>query len=70
MKILKLKNSLLFLRIDPETDTVKCFFLFFISWNCFVSDSTTINLENITMDKVKKLYKVIADEWTIKYRIN
>lgn len=69
MKILILKNSILFLRIKPEMDSVKCLFIFFISWNCFISEKITHDLSKINMFQVKEFYKQLADDWNRKYRI-
>lgn len=69
MKLIKLKHSLLFLRIDTDTDTVKCFFLFFISWNCFKGDAQIFNFDKLTIKQVKEFYINLADDWTRKYRI-
>lgn len=68
MKILKLKNSLLFLRINPKKDEVSCFFLFFISWNCFKIHAYTFDLDKFSMYMVKEFYNQLADDWNRKYR--
>lgn len=69
MKIIKLKNSILFLRIFPEYDTVECYFLFFISWNCFKSENTGFDFAVINMTQIKEFYKRLANDWTGKYRV-
>lgn len=69
MKILKLKNSLLFIRVHPETDTAKCLFVFFISWNCFLTHKINHNLNKLTMSQVKEFYNQLANDWNRKYRI-
>ena len=69
MKILRLKNSLLFIRIHPEDDTAKCFFMFFVSWNCFKIEKHIFDLNVLNMSQIKEFYKQLADDWTIKYRI-
>ena len=70
MKILKLKNSLLFIRIHPEDDTAKCFFIFFISWNCFKIEEQIFDLNILNMSQIKEFYKIAADEYTCKYRVS
>ena len=69
MKILKLKNSLLFIRIHPEDDTAKCFFIFFISWNCFKIEKHIFDLNVLNMAQIKEFYKIAANEYSRKYRI-
>lgn len=69
MKIIRLKHSLLFLRINPDNDTVKCFFLFFISWNCFVGETITHSLNTLSLSQVKDFYKTLANDYNRKYRI-
>lgn len=69
MKILKLKNSLLFVRIHPKDDTVKCLFIYFISWNCFKINTHVFQLSALPMSGIKEFYKQLADDWTCKYRI-
>lgn len=70
MKILILKSSILFLRIKPESDQVKCFFLFFITWNCFKSDETTFDLtDSFGINGVRKFYVNLTNEYDRKYRI-
>ena len=69
MKIIKLKNSILFLRIDPDTDSVECYFLFFISWNCFKFQKHTFDFAVINMAQIKEFYNTLADDWTRTYRI-
>lgn len=69
MKILRLKNSLLFIRIHPEDDNAKCFFIFFISWNCFKSSVHVFELSILPMSGIKEFYKQLANDWDRKYRI-
>lgn len=69
MKILRLKHSLLFIRIHPEDDTAKCFFIFFISWNCFKINTHVFQLSELPMSGIKEFYKQLADDWNRKYRI-
>ena len=70
MKILRLKNSLLFIRIHPEDDTVKCFFIFFISWNCFKENTHVFQLSELPMSGIKEFYKQLANDYSAKYRID
>lgn len=70
MKIIKLRNSLLFIRIHPEQDKVRCLFLFFVSWNCFLIEVIDHDLGKLSMRHVKEFYKQLADDYTAKYRIN
>lgn len=70
MKILKLKNSLLFIRIHPETDEARCLFIYFISWNCFLTERIDHDLSKLPMSGIKEFYKQLENDWTIKYRIN
>ena len=69
MKILRLKNSLLFIRIHPEDDKVKCFFLFFVSWNCFKIEKHIFDLNVLNMSQIKEFYKQLEDDWNRIYRI-
>jgi len=69
MKIIKLKHSILFLKINPEADTVKCWFLFFISLNTFSTDSRTFDLNVLSLAQVKEFYKTLANDWKRKYRL-
>ena len=69
MKILRLKNSLLFIRIHPEDDTAKCFFMFFVSWNCFKIEKHIFDLNVLNMSQIKEFYKIAANEYSRKYRI-
>ena len=69
MKILRLKNSLLFIRIHPEDDTAKCFFMFFVSWNCFKIEKHIFDLNVLNMSQIKEFYKQLEDDWNRKYRI-
>ena len=70
MKILILKHSILFLRIDTDTDSVKCFFMFFISWNCFKIEEQIFDLNILNMSQIKEFYKIAADEYTCRYRVS
>ena len=69
MKLIKLKNSILLLRINPDNDSVKCYFIFFISWNCFKSENTSFDFAVINMGQIKAFYKNLANDWTGKYRV-
>lgn len=70
MKILKLKNSTLFLRIDTDKDSVKCVFMFFVSWCNFKFEEQTFDLNVLNVAQVKEFYKIAADEYSAKYRID
>lgn len=69
MKTIKLLSSLLLIRIRPEKDEVTCYFIFFISWNCFKFEKHTFDLNKIELSLVKKFYDNLANEWDRKYRI-
>jgi hypothetical protein len=69
MKIIILKNSVLLLRIDPENNTAKSYFIFFISWNCFKAHEHTFAFEGITMAGIKQFYKTLALDWQKTYRL-
>ena len=69
MKIIKLPNSWLFLRVKPENDTVTCFFIFFISWNVFQCEKKTFDLNKLSLYLVKQIYVKLANDWDRKYRI-
>lgn len=69
MKIIKLKHSILFLRIDTELDTATALFLFFVSWNIFKLDKSTFDLNQIPVSKIKILYNNISNEWIKKYKL-
>lgn len=69
MKIIILHNSILFLRVKPDTDAVKAYYLFFISWYCFKNNSQEFDLNTIPMAGVKKFYENLSNEWNRKYKI-
>tara|TARA_R110000782_G_scaffold4099_1_gene14562 strand:+ start:420 stop:629 length:210 start_codon:yes stop_codon:yes gene_type:complete len=69
MKLLILKNSILLLRIKPDSNTVDCYFIFLITWNCFKNQEHTFSFADITMTGIKQFYKTLADDWTGIYRI-
>ena len=69
MKILLFKNSILLLRVRPENKTVDCYFIFFISWNCFISEDLTFSFKDITMTGIKQFYKTLANDWRKTYRL-
>ena len=69
MKILKLKHSFLFIKINTKNDKVKCFFLFFVSWNCFKIEKHIFDLNVLNMSQIKEFYKIAANEYSRKYRI-
>lgn len=70
MPILRLKHSLLFIRIKPENDTAKCYFLFFLAINNFTDHIQTFDLKTMPLPMIKKFYEKLADDWTNRYRIN
>lgn len=69
MKIIKLPNSLLFLRIKPEHDTVTCLIIYFVSWNTFKVENQTFDLNKLSLSLVKQFYNDLVNEWDRKYRI-
>jgi hypothetical protein len=69
MKLIKLKHSILLLRVNTKTDIVECYFAFCISWNCFKSETTNFDFAVINMAQIKAFYKNLANDWTRKYRI-
>jgi hypothetical protein len=69
MKIIIFKNSILFLRVDPENNTVDAYFVFAISWICFKFHEHEFSFDDITMAGIKQFYKTLADDWTGIYRI-
>ena len=69
MKIMTFKNSILLLRVSPKTNTVKCYFIFAISWNCFKAQDLTFSFKDITMTGIKQFYKTLANDWRKTYRL-
>ena len=69
MKLIKLKHSILLLRVRPESDSVKCYFVFAISWNCFKTMDQSFDFDLMTMAQIKEFYKTLANDWARKYRI-
>ena len=69
MKLIKLKNSILLLRVRPESNTVRCYFVFAISWNCYKSMDQVFNFDKMTMRQIKEFYKTLANDWARIYRI-
>lgn len=69
MKIIFLKKSILFIRINPEDDCCKCLFLFFISWNAYKLDVLDFNFDSFTMQQIKQFYVNLSNDWYRKYRL-
>lgn len=69
MKIIRLKHSILFLNINTKIDTVKCLFVFFVSWNCFKIDKRIFELKTLTASQIKLFYKDLANDYNRIYRV-
>lgn len=69
MKIIRLKHSILFLNINTKIDTVKCLFVFFVSWNCFKIDKRIFELSTLTASQIKLFYKDLANDYNRIYRV-
>lgn len=69
MKIIKIKNSLLFLSIDPKKDEVKCCLIYFFSWFTWSVNTNVFNLNEFSLSLVKDFYIKTVDDWNRKYRI-
>ena len=67
MKILKINNSLLLLRINK--DKVKCNFFYPISLFNWIHVKNTIELKDATVKLVVQIYKDLEKEYAGKYRI-
>lgn len=67
MKIFK--HSLLLFRINPNNDTVQCYFLFRINLFTYKKLSTTFNLKDIPLKIVMEFHKNLSNEWTGMYRV-
>lgn len=67
MKILRINNSLLLLRINK--DKVKCNFFYPISLFNWIHIKNTIELKDITVKLVVQIYKDLEKEYVGKYRI-
>ena len=67
MKIFK--HSLLLFRINTNKDTVKCVFIFFISWLNWKIEINTIDISKLPMSKVIELFQNIENDYNLKYRI-
>ena len=67
MKILKINNSLLLLRINK--DKVKCNFFYPISLFNWIHIKNTIELKDVTVKLIFQIYKDLEKEYVGKYRI-
>ena len=67
MKIVKINNSLLLLRINK--DSVKANFFYPISLFNWIISSNTIDLKGMTVKLVIQLYKDLQKEYDKKYRV-
>jgi hypothetical protein len=64
-----MKNSFLFYKINPKKDTVKCFFIFWVGWFTFKTESITFNLNDVSLKVIIEFHKDLANEWNSKYRV-
>ena len=69
MKILLLKNSILFLKINPKKDTARCFFVYFIAFGCTYTHKHTFNLSELPAKGIKLFYENLANDSDRKYRV-
>jgi len=67
MKIFK--HSLLLFRINTNKDTVKCVFVFFVSWLNWKIERNTIDISKLPMIKVIELFKNLSNDYDRKYRV-
>jgi len=65
----KFKNSLLLYKINPNKDTIKCVFIFYIGFFTFKTESITFDLKNVSLKIVFEFHKNLSDEWNRKYRV-
>jgi len=65
----KFKYSLLLFIINPNKDTVQCYFIFWIGWFTFKTEKITFNLKEVTLRIVIEFHKNLADEWNRIYRV-
>ena len=63
-----MSNSKLFYRINTNKDTVKCVFVFFVSFTNWKIEINTFDLNEIPMNKIIELHDKIAQDWTDKYK--
>lgn len=62
-------KSLLLFRINPNKDTVKCFFLFRINLFTYKIERLDFDLKKTPLSVVLQFHKNLADEWNRMYRI-
>ena len=56
-------------RINTKKDTVKCIFVFFVSWSNWKIEVNTFDLNEIPMAKVIEFHEKLKNEWNRKYRV-
>jgi hypothetical protein len=64
-----LKHSLLLFRINPNKDTVKCFFLFRINLFTYKIERLDFDLKKTPLSVVLQFHENLANEWTGMYRV-
>jgi hypothetical protein len=62
-------KSLLLFKINPNTDKVKCIWIFWISGITFKTERITFDLKIMSLSKVLEFHKQLADDYTCKYRV-
>jgi len=67
MKILRINNSILFLKV--RKDFVKCYFFYPISIFNWIYTSNTIELTDVTVKLVVEVYKDLQKDYDRKYNI-
>jgi hypothetical protein len=67
MKIVNIKGSLLLLRINKNS--VKCYYLYPISWVNWIFTKNEFELKNLTVKLIVQVYQDIQKDNDQRYRI-
>ena len=62
-----MKNSFLLYRINTNKDTVKCFFVYFVSWFNWKIEVNTFDLKQLQMKHVIEFHEQLANDFNRKY---
>ena len=69
MRIIRLKHSLLFIKISPKYDIVNCYFIYFFGWFQYKEEVQEFELEKISLSQIVTFYKILAKDFDRKYRV-
>ena len=69
MKLIKLNNALLLIRLDVDNDIARCYFIYFINWVTFKIDFSIINLNTTSISLIKKMYENLTSDFNNKYQL-